>query len=278
LTTIGVFDSGVGGLSVLRALLVEIPEARFVYVADSAHAPYGARSPIAVVDRALRITQQLRSDHAIDALVVACNTATAHAIDAVRAQPPGLPVVGVEPALKPAAALTRTGHVGVLATHGTVHSERFHRLRTSVEADATRRVHFSVQACNGLADAIECFDETETRRLCEQYLATLRAPARGLPPIDTLVLGCTHYPFAAHLLTELCGPAVTLVETGTPVARRTRTVLSLGPPTPGTPEPTPLLLLSSGPTTALSQAAERWLSRSASADAWAISPAAQTIG
>ncbi|MDP2262698.1 MAG: glutamate racemase [Hydrogenophaga sp.] len=259
--TIGVFDSGVGGLSVLRALLAEIPEARFVYVSDSAHAPYGARPPSEVLDRALHITRQLRSDHAIDALVVACNTATAHAVDALRAGHAGLPVVGVEPALKPAALMTRTGHVGVLATTGTVHSGRFQRLLSSAEAGASQRVHFSVQACEGLADAIECFDEARTRRLCVHYLAELHRSNPDLPPIDALVLGCTHYPFAAHLLAELCGPAVALVETGAPVARRTRAVLPLDAFAHEPAGPAPLLLLSSGPPDALSNAADRWLGR-----------------
>lgn len=274
MTTIGVYDSGVGGLSVLRALLAEIPEVRFVYVADSAHAPYGARPPADVVDRALHIGQRLRREHAIDALVVACNTATAHAIDALRGQHPALPVVGVEPALKPAAALTRTGHVGVLATQGTVHSGRFRRLRVSVEADATRPLHFSVQACEGLADAIERFDETAVRQRCQHHLAALYEAGKGLPAIDTLVLGCTHYPFAADALNDLCGPAVTLVETGAPVARRTRSVLSLGPLACATSAPPPVLLLSSGPGSGLVRAAERWLDRSAVVGAWCASPSA----
>jgi glutamate racemase len=271
LTTVGVFDSGVGGLSVLRALLAEIPDARFVYVADSAHAPYGVRPPAEVLDRALHITRQLRRDHAIDALVVACNTASAHAVDALRAAHPGLPVVGVEPALKPAALMTRSGHIGVLATTGTVRSERFQRLLNSVEAGASRRVRFSVQPCEGLADAIECFDEVQTRRLCVQYLAELRGLNPQQPPIDTLVLGCTHYPFASQLLTELCGPGVTLVETGTPVARRTRAVLPPAPLCTGAAGPGPLLLMCSGSPDALIQAADRWLCRSESVPVLAFS-------
>lgn len=265
--TVGVFDSGVGGLSVLRALLAEIPEARFVYVADNAHAPYGGRTPQQVMERAARITQRLRTDHAIDALVVACNTATAHAIESLRSDHAGLAIVGVEPALKPAAAMSRSGHVGVLATRGTVLSERFERLRATVQAAAQRPVHFSIQACDGLADAIERFDTPAIERLCEQYVHALLAQPAPLQPMDTLVLGCTHYPFAAATLSTLCGPGVTLVETGIPVAQRTRAVLAMGERSRAIHAPPELVLLSSGDAPLLAKAAQRWLGRNA-----AVSP------
>jgi glutamate racemase len=260
LKTVGVFDSGVGGLSVLRTLLEEIPQARFVYVADSAYAPYGARPSGDIIGRTRHITECLRRDHAIDALVVACNTATAHAVDTLRAEHPDLPIVGVEPALKPAATLSRSGHVGVLATRGTVHSERFARLRAGLQTGTGRPVHFSVQACEGLADAIERFDTARVQALCEQHVFALRAQAPHLAPIDTLVLGCTHYPFAADVLAALCGPDVTLIETGLPVALRARSVLGLAAPTYSMAAPA-LLLLSSGPGNALAEAARRWLGR-----------------
>lgn len=253
--TVGVFDSGVGGLSVLRALLSELPGTRFVYVADSAHAPYGERSASHVSARTHRITTHLRDAHGIDALVLACNTATAHAIDELRANHPDLPVVGVEPALKPAATSSRSGRIGVLATRGTLGSARFALLRDRQVSSATRPLHFSCQPCDGLADAIERHDAAATRALCERYLYTLREQAG--PEMDTLVLGCTHYPFASDVLSQLCGPAVTLVDTGAPVARRTREIL--GPSLVEGASATPPLLLASGSPDALAQAARRWL-------------------
>lgn len=255
--TIGVFDSGVGGLSVLRALLVEMPQARFVYLADGSHAPYGERSPQQVSERAHRITDGLRNHFGIDALVVACNTATALAIEGLRAQHPEWPIVGVEPALKPAAAITRTGHVGVMATRGTVESERFARLRQRLEQGSDKPLHFSAQACDGLADAIERNDTPAIESLSRRYWSALQSGDVSTR-IDTLVLGCTHYLFASDVLQALAGPAVTLVETGQPVARRTREVLGL--PAPGNTSAQPeVILLSTGDPAPLAKAAQRWL-------------------
>jgi len=261
LKTVGVFDSGVGGLSVLRALLAELPGTRFVYVADSAHAPYGERAASDVSARTHRITAYLRETHAIDALVLACNTATAHAIDDLRESHPDLPVVGVEPALKPAAASSRSGRIGVLATQGTLGSARFALLRDRQVSSAPRPLHFSCQPCDGLADAIERHDEAATLALCERYLHALREQAG--PEMDTLVLGCTHYPFAAEVLSRLCGPLVTLVDTGAPVARRTRAIL--GECNRAGNSPTSTVLIASGSTQALADAAQRWLNVQATA-------------
>ena len=257
--TIGVFDSGVGGLSVLRALMAEIPQARFVYVADSAFAPYGSRTALEVRKRAIRLSHHLRIEHAVDALVVACNTATAHAIDALREQHPDLAIVGVEPALKPAATLSRNGHIGVLATRGTVQSERFARLQASVASATHRPVQFTVRACDGLADAIERFDRSAVRQLCAHHLDALRSQSRASVPLDILVLGCTHYPFAADILSELTGPDVALIETSAPVAQRTRALLGLNASAPTAGSSTGLTLLSSGDPASLAQAARRWL-------------------
>jgi glutamate racemase len=148
---IGVFDSGIGGLSVLRALRAELPHERFVYFADNGHAPYGERDAAQVLARARTITTELLERHDIKALVIACNTATAVAIHLLRAEHPGLPIIGVEPALKPAAALTRTRRVGVMATRGTLESAKFAALLDSLCGLAT----FILQPCDGLADAIE---------------------------------------------------------------------------------------------------------------------------
>ena len=256
----GVYGGGVGCMSVLRALLAEMPQSRYVKLADGGHAPYGERSQRQVAERAHRITDGLRGHFAIDALVVACNTATAQAIEGLRAQHPEWPIVGVEPALKPAAALTRTGHVGVMATRGTVESERFARLRGRLEAASATPLHFSAQACDGLADAIERGDAEAIQALCSRYWDALRSSAGSAAPIDTLVLGCTHYPFAANVLQSLAGPNVTLVETGAPVARRTRAVLETTPAkTPGLNTGPRVLLLSTSDPEPLALAAQRWL-------------------
>ena len=159
---IGVFDSGVGGLSVLRALQAELPLEQFVYVADNGHAPYGERDDAHVLKRSHAIADYMIASHGIKALVVACNTATAHAIDALRLTHHDLPFVGVEPALKPAAALSHTRHIGVMATRGTLESARFHKLQTRME-HGEHPPHFHNQPCDGLADAIERGDGDATR-------------------------------------------------------------------------------------------------------------------
>ena len=218
---IGVFDSGVGGLSILRALRAELPAEDFVYLADSGFAPYGERDEEFVVERALAVAQRLRNEHAIKALVIACNTATAAAVHLLREELPGLPIVGVEPALKPALALTRTGRIGVLATRATLASAKFGALHDGVRSQA----EFALQACDGLADAIESHDAARIDALCSRYILALGRTGSTPGAIDTLVLGCTHYPFAHLQLQALVGPGVRLVETGEPVARQTRRLL-----------------------------------------------------
>jgi glutamate racemase len=266
--TVGVFDSGVGGLSVLRALLSELPQARFIYVADRAYAPYGERRADEVTERSQRIVTQLRREYPLDALVVACNTATAQAIDCLRHSHHDLPFIGVEPALKPAAALSQTRHIGVMATRGTLQSVRYRKLQERLEhGSEAHRPHFHNQACDGLADAIERGDRAQTRSLCERYVAALQQQAPADAAIDTLVLGCTHYPFEAEHLQALCGPSVRLVETGAPVARRTREVLHGRTPHAGTSLPA-LTLLSTSDPQALSAVALRWLDLSTPAALW----------
>ena len=162
---IGVFDSGIGGLSVLRALRAELPYEDFVYFADTGHAPYGERDDAHVIARSREISTQLLTEHRIKALVIACNTATAAAVHLLRAEHPELPVIGVEPALKPAAGLTRTGRIGVMATRGTLGSTKFATLLASLSGLA----EFMLQPCDGLADAIERQEHSKIVALCNQY-------------------------------------------------------------------------------------------------------------
>jgi glutamate racemase len=251
---IGVFDSGVGGLSILRALRAELPSEGFVYFADTRHAPYGERGDAFVARRTRAIVQQLLGEYAIKALVIACNTATAAAIHLAREEHPGLPVVGVEPALRPAVALSRTGRIGVLATRGTLASAKFRALYEGLKDQA----EFTLQACDGLADAIENRDGPRVTALCDRYLQALGELGSGPGQIDTVVLGCTHYSFAEEELAARVGPGVRLLETGEPVARRTRLLLEtagrLRPAGAGRVD-----LLSSGSLPALREAAARWL-------------------
>lgn len=247
---IGVFDSGIGGLSILQALRAELPSEDFVYVADSGHAPYGERDPAHVIARARAITRYLRSQHHIKALVIACNTATAAAIHLLRQEEPDLSIIGVEPALKPAALHSQTRRIGVMATQGTLSSGKFQALLDSLKDQA----EFICQPCSGLASAIEAGDADKIQSLSQQYTATLGSKNQ----VDTLVLGCTHYPFARDVLQDLVGPGVTLLDSGAPVARQTRRVLEaksmLAPAREaGT------LLCSTGDIETLRVAAHRWL-------------------
>lgn len=255
---VGVFDSGIGGLSILRALRAELPHQSFVYVADSGHAPYGEREPGHVIERSQAITRHLIQAHEVQGLVVACNTATAAAIDRLRQQHPALPIVGVEPALKPAAQRSRTGRVGVLATRSTLQSARFQALQASLQAG----VDFVLQPCDGLADAIERQDAARTAALCHTYTQALGRCGSAPGEIDTVVLGCTHYPFAADTLRTLLGDAVQLVESGAPVARQTRRVLR-APADRGQPS---LRLGTTGSPEQLRTAAQRWLQLDAPVD------------
>ena len=210
---IGVFDSGVGGLSVLHALRRELPHEHFLYVGDSGCAPYGDRSTAFVVERAMTITDFLVAQGA-KAVVVACNTATASAVESLRGRF-ALPIVAIEPAVKPAASRTRSRVVGVLATTGTLSSPNMGKLLASYGSD----VEFVIQPCPGLADQVEKgeLDSEETRALVKRYVRPIIDKGG-----DIVVLGCTHYPFLRPLIEEMAGPAVDVIDPATAVARELR--------------------------------------------------------
>lgn len=215
---IGIFDSGVGGLSVLRHIRIDLPHEHLLYFADSGYAPYGERSETEIVERTLAIAQFLLAQGA-KALVVACNTATAAAISALRRHYPSLIVVGIEPGLKPAAQQSRSRQVGVLATRATLASARFIALHDQLSAATGVRFHNA--ACIGLADQIEqgALTAAPTAQLLQGHLKTLLAQQ-----IDTLVLGCTHYPFVQPLIEEtlrnLGAPEIGIIDTGVAVSRQ----------------------------------------------------------
>lgn len=208
---IGVFDSGVGGLSVLREIHRLLPGEDLIYVADSGHAPYGDKPPAFVQARAEHILRQLRRA-GCKAVVVACNTVTGLSIQALRAQHPGWPLVAIEPAVKPAAALTRSGVMGVLATRNTVASPGLTRLIAEYAAG----VQVLRQACPGWVERVERgeLDGPDTEAaVADRVQPLLDAGA------DVLVLGCTHYPFLLPVIQRIAGPSVAILDPAPAVAR-----------------------------------------------------------
>jgi len=227
LAPIGVFDSGIGGLSVWREIVRQLPAESTLYFADQAHIPYGPRPLAEVQDFARAITRFLLEQGA-KLIVVACNTASGAALYALRESFPEVAFVGMEPAVKPAAEQTRTGNVGIIATPATFQGELFRRLAQRFAAD----VQLHTQTCPGLVAAVEtgALDTPETRTLLHRYLEPLLAQ-----DIDELVLGCTHYPFLRPAIEEIVGPAVTIIDPAPAVARQVGRILArqrtLAPPT-----------------------------------------------
>jgi glutamate racemase len=218
MTTIGLFDSGVGGLSVLKEIRTQMPLADVVYFADSGHVPYGPR-PLAQV-RAFSegITQFLQA-HGADVIVIACNTASAAALKYLRATYPNLPFVGMEPAVKPAAEQTKSGVVGVLATPATFQGELF----ASVVERFAQGVTVLREVCPGLVQQIEAgeLDTPKTEAMLRGWVEPMMAQG-----IDAIVLGCTHFPFIRPTLEKICGPSVRVIDPAPAVARQTLRVLN----------------------------------------------------
>lgn len=208
---IGVYDSGFGGLSVLREVRMRLPSHDLCYLADTAYCPYGPRSLEEVRDRALACAGWLAAAGA-QVVVVACNTASSAALEVLRAELP-VPIVGMEPGIKPASLSTHTRHVGVLATGGTLAGSRFAALIQRFAAD----VKVEAVPCPALVEQVEAGDlrGPRTRALVRQYLAPLQADG-----VDTIVLGCTHFHFLAPVIAEVAGPAVTIIDTAPAVARQ----------------------------------------------------------
>jgi glutamate racemase len=207
---------------VLRHIHALLPNEELLYFADSGFAPYGEKPESVIVERVLAIAKFLRA-HQVKAMVVACNTATAAAISALRSHYPELHVVGVEPGLKPAAALTTSRVVGVLATTNTLASEKFQKLQQQLTEST--HVRFITQACNGLVDQIEKgeLNSRQTLALVERYVTPLLQQNA-----DTVVLGCTHYPFIQSLIQQVAktaGHSIMLIDTGEPVARQLQRLL-----------------------------------------------------
>ena len=214
---IAVFDSGVGGLSVLRHLQALLPYERLIYLADQANVPYGSRSLAEIRAFSESITRYLLQLET-KIIVVACNTASGAALTYLRRTFPDVPFVGMEPAVKPAALQSKSGKVGVLATTGTFESQRYEALM----ARFAQGVDVFENPCRGLVDLIEAgnLDGAETKTLLRACVAPMLAQG-----IDTLVLGCTHYPFVRPLLEKIVGPDVTIIDPAPAVARQTARLL-----------------------------------------------------
>jgi len=208
---VAVFDSGVGGISVLQHIHALLPNEQLLYVADSKYAPYGNKSPAEIQARCVELSDFLIANHA-KAIVVACNTATAAAIDMMR-EKYALPIVGMEPAVKPAAAASKNGIIGVLATTGTLKSAQFAGLLESYG----RNVKVVTQACVGLVECVERgeLQADSTLQLVKKYCQPLLDEGA-----DTIVLGCTHYPFVRSLIEQVVGAQVSLIDTGAAVAKQ----------------------------------------------------------
>ncbi|WP_339547509.1 glutamate racemase [Pseudomonas sp. RA_35y_Pfl2_P32] len=215
---IGVFDSGVGGLSVLAEIHRLLPHESLLYVADCGHIPYGEKSPEFIRQRCAVVADFLQAQGA-KAMVVACNTATVAGVADLRRDYPLWPIVGMEPAVKPAAAATRSGVVGVLATTGTLQSAKFAALLDRFATD----VRVVTQPCPGLVELIEAGDlqSPALRQLLGSYLQPLLDEG-----CDTIILGCTHYPFLKPMLAQMLPADISLIDTGAAVARQTQRLLA----------------------------------------------------
>jgi len=215
---IGVFDSGVGGLTVVRELLRQLPAESILYVGDTARVPYGPKSPD-TVRRYSREIADFLCEQGVKAVVVACNTATAHALESLRAELP-VPVIGVvEPGARAAVAASRSRHIGVIGTAGTINSFAYERAIRAMAPDAV----ITSRACPLFVPLVEegWTDHEVTRLVAREYLQPLANAG-----VDTLVLGCTHYPLLKPLIAEVLGPDVRLIDSAEETAAETRRVLA----------------------------------------------------
>lgn len=215
-TPIGFFDSGVGGLSVMIEVRRLLPVENFIYFADSAHCPYGAKPVEVIQGRAFAICDFLL-ERGVKLIVIASNTTSIAALDAVR-EKYNVPVVGIEPAIKPAVSVTRNGRIGVIATGVTLAGERF----DSLVKRFGDGLDVYTQPCPGLVEVVESgrWDNKETEALVGSYLDKLLA--RG---VDTIILGCTHYPFLRPVVEKLAGSSIKVIDSGEAVARQVVRVL-----------------------------------------------------
>lgn len=215
---IGIFDSGIGGLSIMQCITQQLPNENLVYVADTLNAPYGDKSTTFIQQRVLEIADWFIAKNT-KAIVVACNTATVNAIDKLR-ENITIPVIGVEPAIKPAANISKDKKVAILVTKATAENQRF----LSLVKQYSNNNDVYIQPCPGLVELIE--QDQKNSLACMSLLASYLAPLleKG---IDTIVLGCTHYPLVKPLINQICGNNITIMETALPVTEQLQRQLQL---------------------------------------------------
>jgi len=219
LMKVGVFDSGLGGLTVVKSILSILRGAELFYIADTKHAPYGEKTKAQILSYSLDITRYFIEKHQIDALVIACNTATSAAIERLRTAYPELIIVGTEPGIKPAIETTRSGKVGVLATPATLRGEKYQQL---VDAHVgKRKISLYEQACPGLVEQIEQgkTEHPQTETMLRKWLEPMQEEG-----VDTIVLGCTHYPLVSNLIEKIMEDRLNLIHTGDAIAKRLLTL------------------------------------------------------
>jgi glutamate racemase len=212
---IGVFDSGLGGLTIVKTMLEKLHGIDIIYIADTINAPYGEKTKEQIIDFSTKITDYFIDKFQIDALVVACNTATSAAIDELRNKYSNLIIVGTEPGLKPAISSSKSKKVGVLATPATLNGQKYRTLRDLLSKEY--EVQVFEQACPGLVQQIELgeIDSPKTLSMLEGWLAPMREVG-----VDTIVLGCTHYPLISNAIKKVMQIDVKLVETSHAITKR----------------------------------------------------------
>lgn len=212
---VGVFDSGLGGLTVVSAIKDVFKGAQLLYVADTSNAPYGVKTKEQILNRCIEVTNFLIKEHQIEALIVACNTATSAAIKYLRENFPFLIVIGTEPGVKPAINSSNTSCIGVLATPATLKGDKYQLLVDDLSKD--KEVILIEQACPGLVEQIEKGEvfHNITIDMLKNWLEPMIKSN-----VDTIVLGCTHYPLVSHTIKSIMGESINLVETGPAIANR----------------------------------------------------------
>lgn len=211
---IGVFDSGLGGLTVVKAMTKIMRNTHIYYVADTKNAPYGEKTPAQILQYSLKITEYFIRTYHIDALILACNTATAYAIEQIRQNYPSLIIIGTEPGIKPAIKQTLSGKIGVLATPATLQGDKYQKLVDSLSLH--KAVEIYQQPCAGLVEEIEkgSVNSEIIKVLLDGWLTPMREKG-----VDTIVLGCTHYPLVSQSIEEIMQDTVNLIHTGEAIAK-----------------------------------------------------------
>lgn len=212
---VGIFDSGLGGLTVVKEIAKLFKGGEIFYIADTEYAPYGDKSKEEILKHSLSITKYLIKNHNIEALIVACNTATSAAINELRNEFKDLIVIGTEPGIKPAINLTKSNSVGVLATCATLRGQKYQSLVN--ELAILKEIRLFEQSCPGLVEQIENgnIEDSKTHQMLKAWLEPMKDNG-----VDTIVLGCTHYPLVADIIRDFMGKEINLIETGFAIAKR----------------------------------------------------------